>query len=49
MPNSTVERMNITLPKKLAKRLRKEKNVSAFIAKSVEARLEQQAQERAAA
>lgn len=44
----TAERINITLPRALAKRLRKKGNVSAFIARSVEARLEAEAQLRAA-
>ena len=46
MAYSTVERFNITLPKALAKRLRGKKNVSAFIAESVQARLDEEAKAR---
>lgn len=46
---ATVERLNITLPKPLAKRLRKKGNLSAYIARSVEASLDEEAKERARA
>lgn len=48
MTSSTVARLNITLPKVLARRLRSKGNVSAYIARSVEARLEAEAKARAA-